>query len=130
SRAAPRAPALQHADSGLLAAPAFPVAALGSVAPALMIGSITVIHPLREFNPTDVLDTWERERVTTCFLVPVQWQAVCAEPPVRERDLALRAISWGAAPASDTILPAMADTFPDSLHVSAYGQTESSPITC
>ncbi len=125
-----RALDLQNDDVGLLAAPAFHVAALGSVAPALMIGSITVIHPLREFNPTDVLDTWERERVTTCFLVPVQWQAVCAEPTVRERDLALRAISWGAAPASDTILQAMADTFPDALNVAVFGQTEMSPITC
>jgi len=64
------------------------------------------------------------------FLVPVQWQAVCADPTVRGRDLALRVISWGAAPASDTVLRAMADTFPRALIVAVFGQTEMSPITC
>ncbi|MDN5758689.1 MAG: AMP-binding protein, partial [Tomitella sp.] len=72
----------------------------------------------------------ERERVTTSFLVPAQWQASCAEPTVRDRDLALRTISWGAAPASDTVLRAMAETFPDALNVAVFGQTEMSPITC
>ena len=39
-------------------------------------------------------------------------------------------ISWGAAPSSDTILRAMADTFPDAFNVAVFGQTEMSPITC
>ncbi|QDQ96605.1 fatty-acid--CoA ligase FadD5 [Tomitella fengzijianii] len=115
---------------GLLAAPTFHVAALGSIAPALQLGTTTVIHPLGAFSPADVLDTWERERITSTFMVPVQWQAVCADPTVKDRDLALRTISWGAAPASDTVLKAMAETFPDALNVAVFGQTEMSPITC
>ena len=48
----------------------------------------------------------------------------------RNRDLTqLRAISWGAA-ASDTVLRAMGETFPDALNVAVFGQTEMSPITC
>ena len=117
-------------DIGFLASPVFHVAALGSVAPMLMLGGTTVIHPLKAFNPTEMLDVWEQERITTVFLVPVQWQAVCADPTVRGRDLALRVISWGAAPASDTVLRAMADTFPRALIVAVFGQTEMSPITC
>ncbi len=77
-----------------------------------------------------MLDVWERERITTAFLVPVQWQAVCADPTAAGRDLALRVISWGAAPASDTVLRAMAETFPKALVVAVFGQTEMSPITC
>ncbi|WP_182359184.1 fatty-acid--CoA ligase FadD5 [Tomitella gaofuii] len=115
---------------GLLAAPTFHVAALGSIAPALQLGTTTVIHPLGAFSPTEILDTWERERITSTFMVPVQWQAVCADPTVKDRDLALRTISWGAAPASDTVLQAMADTFPGALNVAVFGQTEMSPITC
>jgi fatty-acyl-CoA synthase len=125
-----RAFASRTDDISLMAAPAFHVAALGAVAPNLQLGILTVIHPLKEFSATEILDTWEREGVTTVFLVPTQWQAVCAEPGVRERDLALRCISWGAAPASDTLLRAMAETFPDARNVAVFGQTEMSPITC
>lgn len=112
------------------AAPLFHIAGLGSIAPNLVLGTTTVIHPLGAFNAKDTLDAWERERATSVFLVPAQWQVICADPTVRERDLALRVISWGAAPASDTLLRAMADTFPDAQNVAVFGQTEMSPITC
>jgi fatty-acyl-CoA synthase len=112
------------------AAPMFHIAGLGSIAPNLVIGTTTVIHPLGAFNAADTLDAWERERATSVFLVPAQWQLICADPTVRQRDLALEVISWGAAPASDTVLRAMAETFPDALNVAVFGQTEMSPITC
>ncbi|MEP6800271.1 MAG: AMP-binding protein, partial [Lapillicoccus sp.] len=125
-----RAFATRVEDVSFMAAPVFHVAALGAVAPNLLLGLRTVIHPLQEFSAGATLDAWERERVTSVFLVPTQWQAVCADPTVRQRDLALRCISWGAAPASDTLLRAMAATFPDALNVAVFGQTEMSPITC
>ncbi|RRR46627.1 long-chain fatty acid--CoA ligase [Mycolicibacter terrae] len=112
------------------AAPMFHIAGLGSIAPNLVVGTKTVIHPLGAFNAADTLDAWERERATSVFLVPAQWQLICADPTVRQRDLALEVISWGAAPASDTVLRAMAETFPDALNVAVFGQTEMSPITC
>ena len=43
---------------------------------------------------------------------------------------ALRVLSWGAAPASDTLLRPMSDTFPGTQIVAAFGQTEMSPVTC
>ncbi|WP_046315949.1 fatty-acid--CoA ligase FadD5 [Mycobacterium sp. UM_Kg1] len=112
------------------AAPMFHIAGLGSIAPNLMVGTKTVIHPLGAFNAADTLDAWERERATSVFLVPAQWQMICADPTVRQRDLALEVISWGAAPASDTVLRAMAESFPNALNVAVFGQTEMSPITC
>ena len=112
------------------AAPMFHIAGLGSIAANLMLGTQTVIHPLGAFNATDTLDAWEHERATSVFLVPAQWQLICADPTVRQRDLALEVISWGAAPASDTVLRAMAESFPDALNVAVFGQTEMSPITC
>jgi fatty-acyl-CoA synthase len=42
----------------------------------------------------------------------------------------LRVISWGAAPASDTLLRQMSETFPGSQILAAFGQTEMSPVTC
>jgi len=117
-------------DVGFMAAPAFHVAAIGAVAPNLLLGIRTVIHPLREFSASDTLDAWERERVTSVFLVPPQWQAVCADRSLASRDLALRCISWGAAPASDTLLRRMGEAFPQAQNVAVFGQTEMSPITC
>lgn len=112
--------------------PMFHIAALGSMAPSLMLGQTTVIYPVGgAFDPNTLLDVLEAERVTSLFLVPVQWQAMCAAQQANPRKLALRNISWGgAAPSSDTILRAMAETFPDASNVAVFGQTEMSPITC
>jgi len=117
-------------DIAFMTAPLFHIAGLGSIAPNFVIGIPTVIHPLGAFNPTELLDAWERERATVVFNVPQQWQVICADPTVHDRDLHLRIISWGAAPASDTLLHKMADTFPDATNVAVFGQTEMTPITC
>ncbi|MGA9871566.1 MAG: fatty-acid--CoA ligase FadD5 [Rhodococcus sp. (in: high G+C Gram-positive bacteria)] len=117
-------------EIGFCASPMFHIAALGSLAPSLQLGIPTVIYPVGAFDPAALLDVLEAEGVTTLFLVPVQWQAMCAEQSRTPRNLSLRVISWGAAPASDTILKAMAATFPDALNVAVFGQTEMSPITC
>ncbi|TCJ97400.1 fatty-acid--CoA ligase FadD5 [Nocardia alba] len=117
-------------DIAFCASPLFHIAGLGSVASCFVLGALTVIHPLKAFDAGEVLDAWEAERATSVFLVPAQWQVVCADPTVAQRDLRLRVISWGAAPASDTVLRAMAETFPNALNVAVFGQTEMSPITC
>ena len=125
--------ALQMSETdevGFCASPMFHIAALGSLAPSLLLGITTVIYPVGAFDPGTLLDVLAAERVTNLFLVPVQWQAMCAEQSRSPRKLALRVISWGAAPASDTVLKAMSATFPDALNVAVFGQTEMSPITC
>ncbi|WP_338887063.1 fatty-acid--CoA ligase FadD5 [Rhodococcus sovatensis] len=117
-------------EVGFCASPMFHIAALGSLAPSLQLGIPTVVYPVGAFDPATLLDVLAAERVTTLFLVPVQWQAMCAEQSRNPRDLNLRVISWGAAPASDTVLEAMAATFPNAQNVAVFGQTEMSPITC
>ncbi|MCC3318142.1 fatty-acid--CoA ligase FadD5 [Nocardia africana] len=115
---------------GFCTSPLFHIAGLGSLAPAFMLGSKTVLHPLGAFNPTEFLDAIEAEQATTAFCVPAQWQLICEDPTVKERKLALETLSWGAAPASETVLRAMAECFPDAQNVAVFGQTEMSPITC
>jgi len=119
-----------EADVSFMTAPLFHIAGLGSIAANFIVGIPTVIHPLGAFDPVALIDAWEQEGATIVFNVPQQWQAICAVPGVRDRDLSLRVISWGAAPASDTVLRAMSDTFPNALNVAVFGQTELSPITC
>jgi fatty-acyl-CoA synthase len=69
--------------------------------------------------------------VTSVFLVPSQWQLLCDDPALPGRDLsALKTMSWGAAPATTTLLTRMAEAFPGVTNVAVFGQTEMSPVTC
>ncbi len=118
-------------EVNLCAAPLFHIGAIGSVAPMLLIGGCTVILPSGAFSSSDVLDVLVAERVTSVFLAPTQWQAVCGDPSVADRDLSsLRTTCWGAAPASTTLLEKMAEAFPGANNVAVFGQTEMSPVTC
>ncbi|WP_098012282.1 long-chain-fatty-acid--CoA ligase [Streptomyces sp. sk226] len=117
-------------DVGFLTAPFFHIAGLGSIVANFVVGGTVVIHPLGAFDPAAVLDAYEREGATIVFNVPQQWDLICAQPGIDKRDLRLRVISWGAAPASDATLRAMDAAFPRALNVAVFGQTETSPITC
>ncbi|MEU3767485.1 long-chain-fatty-acid--CoA ligase [Amycolatopsis keratiniphila] len=117
-------------DVAFLTAPFFHIAGLGSIVANFLVGGVVVIHPLGAFDPRAVLDAYEREGATVVFNVPQQWDLICAQPDIAERELKLRIISWGAAPASKATLLAMAEKFPGALNVAVFGQTETSPITC
>ena len=117
-------------EVNLCASPLFHIAAIGSVAPMLLIGATIVILPSGQFRAAAVLDLVEREQVTSLFLVPAQWQVLCADPDAPVRARSLRTVGWGAAPAAVSLLEEMARTFPDAANVAVFGQTEMSPVTC
>jgi fatty-acyl-CoA synthase len=117
-------------DVGFIGVPFFHIAGVGNLLVGLLMGLPTVIHPLGAFDPGHLLDVLAAENVTGIFLVPAQWQAVCIAQQANPRDVKLRVISWGAAPASDTLLRQMAETFPGAQILAAFGQTEMSPVTC
>ena len=117
-------------DVGFVGVPLFHIAGIGNMIIGLLLGRPTVLYPLGAFDPGALLQVLESEGVTGIFLVPAQWQAVVAEQRVRPRTLKLRVLSWGAAPASDTLLRSMSDTFPGTQILAAFGQTEMSPVTC
>jgi fatty-acyl-CoA synthase len=119
-----------NTDVGFIGVPLFHIAGIGNTITPLQLGLPTVVYPLGAFDPAALLDVLEAEQVTSVFLVPAQWQAVVAEQRANPRKLALRALSWGAAPASDTLLRDMAETFPGTQIYAAFGQTEMSPVTC
>jgi fatty-acyl-CoA synthase/long-chain acyl-CoA synthetase len=116
---------------GAPGAPLFHIAGLAGGLPPLLLGGTNVILRSGSFDPVETLDLIERERISSIFLVPAMWAAVVAVPGIADRDLShLRRISWGAAPASTTLLRTMLDTFPQAEVVTAFGQTECSPVTC
>lgn len=112
-------------------APLFHIAGLSAYLMCLLPGGTFVITSSGGFDPAASLELLARERVSSCFFVPAQWQAICAVPEIGKYDLsALRQISWGAAPASTTLLRTMIETFPQASVSTAFGQTECSPVTC
>ncbi|HEV7853747.1 MAG TPA: fatty-acid--CoA ligase FadD5 [Mycobacterium sp.] len=117
-------------DVGFIGVPLFHIAGIGNMITGLLLGRPTVVYPLGDFDPGALLDVLEAEKVTGIFLVPAQWQAVCAMQQASPRRLRLRVLSWGAAPASDTLLRSMSETFPGTQILAAFGQTEMSPVTC
>ncbi|MEO6792246.1 MAG: fatty-acid--CoA ligase FadD5 [Mycobacterium sp.] len=117
-------------DVAFIGVPFFHIAGVGNLLPGMWLGIPTVINPLGAFDAGQLLDVLAAEKVTGIFLVPAQWQAVCAQQQANPRDIRLRTMSWGAAPASDTLLRQMAETFPGTKILAAFGQTEMSPVTC
>jgi fatty-acyl-CoA synthase len=112
-------------------APMFHIAGLAGMLPMLLRGGCVVLTRSGGFDPVETLDLIENERISSIFLVPAMWAAVVAVPGIADRDLShLRRISWGAAPASTTLLRTMIDAFPQAEVVTAFGQTECSPVTC
>ncbi|MGN6472772.1 MAG: AMP-binding protein, partial [Mycobacteriales bacterium] len=109
--------------------PLFHIAGIGGMPSSLMIGARTVIMPTGLFDAASTLDIVESEKVTTLFLVPAQWQVMCAHPDATRRCVSLRTIAWGAAPASVSLLEDMARVFPHTEIISVFGQTEMSPVT-
>ncbi len=117
-------------DVGFIGVPFFHIAGVGNLLTGMLLGIPTVIYPLGAFDPGHLLDVLAAEKVTGIFLVPAQWQAVCNAQQANPRDVKLRVMSWGAAPASDTLLRQMSETFPGTQILAAFGQTEMSPVTC
>ena len=117
-------------EVGMSAAPMFHIAGISFAHIIATAGGTIVIPRSSGFDPVETLDLLEHEKVTSCFCVPAQWAAVCAVPGIAERDMsALTRISWGAAPASTSLLRTLIDTFPGALVSTAFGQTECSPVT-
>jgi fatty-acyl-CoA synthase len=118
-------------EVNLCASPLFHIASIGSVAPMTLIGGTTVLLPSGGFSSAGTLALIEAERVSSVFLVPAQWQLLCDDPTLAGRDLsALKTMSWGAAPATTTLLTRMAEAFGGVTNVAVFGQTEMSPVTC
>lgn len=118
-------------DRWMAHAPLFHIAGVSGMLPTFLTGGTVIIPPSGGFDPEAAVRTIVEERVTSCWMTPSQWQAVCALPNLPSRDLSrLRRVWWGAAPASMTLLRTMIDAFPRAEIVAAFGQTECSPITC
>jgi long-chain acyl-CoA synthetase len=103
--------------------PMFHIGGIGWAFLGLWNGATTII--VSEFAAPDVLDTFERRRVTNAVLVPTMLQLLTAVPGAADRDYsALRSIAYGASPITTPVLKAALRTFGCSFY-GVYGLTES-----
>jgi fatty-acyl-CoA synthase len=109
--------------------PLFHIGGLNGILPFLYLGGASHILPSSRFDPRAVLDLLVSERITSCFFVPTQWQAICALPDIRGRATALERVTWGASVSPPSVLEALAETFPGVRLYNVFGQTEMSSIT-
>jgi long-chain acyl-CoA synthetase len=103
--------------------PMFHIGGIGWAYLGLWNGATTIL--VRDFIAEDVLDTFERERVTNAVLVPTMLQRLTAIEGAADRDYsALRSIAYGASPITTPVLKAALRTFRCPLF-GVYGLTES-----
>ncbi|MNZ52281.1 Long-chain-fatty-acid--CoA ligase [compost metagenome] len=109
----------------LVTSPMFHVAGMAYVAGRLMAGAPSAYIPA--FEPTLVLETIQRERITEAILVPTMLQMLLTHPRFAEYDLgSLRRISYGASPINAATLEKAMEMLPAGVEfVHAYGMTES-----
>ncbi|MGO1440408.1 MAG: AMP-binding protein [Brevibacterium yomogidense] len=111
-------------DAVLVASPMFHIAAFNVMTTNIANGSACVITASTGFDAGHLLDVMAEHHVTRTFMVPAQWQLIVEEQRRTPRDVDLRFYSWGAAPATEALLTALRETFPDAMSQAAFGQTE------
>lgn len=83
---------------------------------------------LARFDPTEVLETIQRERISTTVLVPTMINFLLQHPKIEEYDLSsLRQITYGASPIAPETLRRAMKVF-GCRFGQGYGLTEASPL--
>ncbi len=109
-------------DVSLVAMPVFHIGGSGWGVLGLYHGARGVIA--REFDPTKVLDFFERSGITKLFMVPAAMQFVVRQPRAREVDFSrLKYMLYGASPIPAALLKECIEVFKCGF-VQMYGMTE------
>ncbi len=96
------------------------------LAPGTMLGAKHVILP--SFDPAQVVEVMEAERITMFFGVPTMYQLMLRVPGIGARDLsAWRTGLFGAAPMPPSVVSELTKTLPNVGFMQLCGQTEGGP---
>ncbi|WP_096182056.1 long-chain-fatty-acid--CoA ligase, partial [Effusibacillus lacus] len=120
---------MDHRDQVMALLPLFHCAQLNALTiPSILTGAGVVI--LKAFDPQQVADGIEQERMTITLLLPVMYQALLGIPGVRERDFSsVRMAVYGMAFMPQSRIDALQKIFPNANILLGSGQTEFIPTT-
>ncbi len=109
-------------------APLFHTAAFVGALRTIIRGGTVVIH--RQYDPLDVLETIEKEKVSYTTMVPAMWKTLLEVPNLEAYDLSsLKVITTGGAPMSLDMKNKVLKLLPGVKLHDQFGQTEMSPTT-
>lgn len=112
----------------LVVTPLFHISVLSGLAGTCMSNSKMVIF--REYAPQDVLETIEKERITSLFLVPTMWNQLLQLPNLDDYDLSsMKRCTTGGAICPLEIKKKIMKCFPNAGIYDGFGQTETSSAT-
>jgi acyl-CoA synthetase (AMP-forming)/AMP-acid ligase II len=120
--------AMQITFSGcsLIVAPMFHIAAAVFSLTTVLVGGTNVIKD--QFDPEDVLKTFEKEKISHSFFAPIMFRMLLAVPGVKEYDYSsLHSLCFGGAPIDYALLLEVRRVFQCNL-MQGFGQTEASPF--
>ncbi|MBM7647807.1 fatty-acyl-CoA synthase [Bacillus ectoiniformans] len=116
---------LHPSDRGLVTAPMFHCAELHCCfLPRVQIGAVNII--VHQFDPKAVLQTIQKEKITTLFAAPTMWNMLLQEDLSAEAVQSLRLGLYGAAPMAPVLVKMVKERLGIDL-IQAYGQTEMGP---
>ncbi len=116
----------QGQERWLHAAPMFHLADVGAMFGLTMLGGCHVFIPM--FNPLQVLQAIQNEKVTSTVLVPTMINAVLNHPDVDKYNLSsLRRLVYGASPMPVELLKQGLQKW-GQIFIQGYGMTETSPL--
>lgn len=94
--------------------------------PGTMLGATHVVQG--KFDPVNVLEVLERERITMFFGVPTMYQFLLQMPDLQQRDLSAWRIGlFGAAPMPPSAVEQLTTILPKVNFIQMCGQTEAGP---
>ena len=112
----------------LLVLPLFHCTALSILYPTFLRGGCCTLHA--SFEPMQIADSLEHEKIETSVLLPMMWNALMATEGFNQRDLShFKLAIYGMAPMSEQNRQQIRETFGCKVHLGS-GQTEFSPVSC
>jgi acyl-CoA synthetase (AMP-forming)/AMP-acid ligase II len=96
----------------------------------LYTGSPIIFPASKSFDPTEVLELVDQQKVAFLFLVPTMWKRLLEQPDIKKYDLtSLKLAVTGAALMQAKYKKLVLQHFPNAMILDAFGQTEMAPVT-
>ena len=110
--------------------PLFHLASFGYCEAHLLLGA-TVVLPTEVFNPSEIMEIIEREKIDSIMLIPAMVNFLLQLPDLEKYDVSsLKMLASGAAVLPTQTRKAMTERFPDLMVYDCFGQTETSALVC
>jgi acyl-CoA synthetase (AMP-forming)/AMP-acid ligase II len=93
------------------------------------IGGTLYIHPAQNFDPVEVLEIIEREKITFMSLIPTHYSMILSAPKGKHDTSSIKKLLCSSAPARREVKKQVMEFFPGVELFEGYGSTEAGIVT-